>query len=160
LATPSFDVAFISKHWKQRTGYFAVLAPMLVLAAGFSFVKDSPIEFGISVAAIIGLLEIVWRLSRRLPRTKNDKLGFVICIACDDQNAAAKTRSELVQTLRRLLGGGRAGHLYQVTEVPQDRAATVISDNDAQILRVETRAHFLSMGMCAWARCQASSIIT
>lgn len=144
MASSQFDLEFIAKHWHERTGYFAVL--LLVLGLEVVFLASHPIAFLAVFVASVLVLEVVWRVSRALPRTRRNKVGFVISMASDDEAEAAKIRADFVVTLRRLLKAGPNGDSFQVIEVPRYHADKVLDTEDAQRLRLRTRAHFLLYG--------------
>ena len=144
MSTPTFDVELIAKHWSQRTGFFALLIPLLLLEV-YCF-NAQPIIFAGAAVATAVIVEICWRISRRTPTTRKGKIGFVMSIACDDESEAKKIRADFIYTLRRLLVAGRAGGSFQIIEVPQHRAALIVDSEDALRLRLETNAKFVMYG--------------
>ncbi|HXV12327.1 MAG TPA: hypothetical protein VD839_16130, partial [Burkholderiales bacterium] len=144
MASSHFDLPFIAKHWHSRIGFFAVLSALLI--AEVSLLKSQPLVL-LGVASVSALIvELIWRFGRALPRTKRGKVGFVISMTSDDEKEAAKIRADFVVTLRRLLKAGRTGSTFQVMEVPEHHACKVVDMEDAQRLRLRTRAHFLLYG--------------
>lgn len=144
MAALHFDFQLIAKHWHRRTGYFAVLLGLVGIVA--LILGPNPLAFSLAAGATALVVAAVWHLDRRLPRTKRNKVGFVISMTSDDEAEAAKIRADLVVTLRRLIKDGRTGSSFQVIEVPQHHAETVLDSEDAQRLRLATRAHFLLYG--------------
>jgi hypothetical protein len=141
---PQFDFPFIAKHWHRRTGYFAFLTVLLL--AEVALLVSNPVALFVVMVVSIVLVEAAWQLARSLPVTKRGKLGFVISMTSDDEKEAAKIRADFVITLRRLLKEGSSGSTFQVIEVPQHHAEHVLDVEDAQRLRLRTRAHFLLYG--------------
>jgi len=144
MAASHFDFQLIAKQWHRGTGYFAVLLGLIGIEAGV--LGPYPLAFFLAAGATALIVAVVWHLDRRLPRTKRNKVGFVISITSDDESEAARIRADLVVTLRRLIKDGRTGNSFQVIEVPQHHAEKVLDSEDAQKLRLATRAHFLLYG--------------
>jgi hypothetical protein len=144
MSSPRFDFPFIAKHWHRRVGYFALLLAILAIEAAL-LIKHPIVLLVVAVVTVL-LVELVWQLSRALPRTKSGRVGFVISMTSDDEQEAAKVRADFVLTLRRLLKAGLTGETFQIIEIPQHHAESVIDTEDAQRLRIATRAHFLLYG--------------
>jgi tetratricopeptide (TPR) repeat protein len=138
------DVASIVRLWGQRTGYFAVL--VVLLGAELLLFSNQPLNFLWAAVLSALILEVVWRVCRRIPKTQNGKLGFVISIACDDEKTAHLIRADFILTLRKLLRAGRLGKTFQVIEIPQHHAISIVDMDDAQRVRIAARAQFMLYG--------------
>ena len=92
------------------------------------------------------LLFIVWHFSRSLPKTKKGKVGFVISISCDDETETKKIKADFVLTLRRLIKAGKTGSSFQFIEIPSFHSEKIVDVDDAQKLRIQTKAQFLLYG--------------
>jgi tetratricopeptide (TPR) repeat protein len=137
----------LSKHWPYRTGYFAVLVFLWGIEA--SILVSTKASLGVSTAILFGtaaVLFIAWYFSRSIPKTKSNKVGFVISIACDDESEAKRIRADFVLTLQRLIKAGKTGSSFQFIEVPSFHSERVVDIDDAQKLRIQTKAHFLLYG--------------
>jgi tetratricopeptide (TPR) repeat protein len=135
------------KHW--HTPYALVLAEILlslVLAVLLGVVK---LGAGVGVAAF-GLLWvitfIVWWHTNRLPKTKKDKVGFVISLSTGDETEHKKVMEDLVLTLHELLKAGTSGRLFQLIRAPQHIAERIVDFDGAHELLARCRAHFIVYG--------------
>lgn len=148
MALPNIDIDQISKTWHRRTGFFAVLVPLLVIELSLlPTAAGAPLwVWSLTMVITVGLVELAWQLSRALPKTRKDKVGFVISLSSDDEQEAKRIRADFVQTLQRLIKAGKAGATFQFIEIPNFRADDVVDLDDAQRLRIATRAHFVLYG--------------
>lgn len=145
-ANPETLVA-LSKHWPYRRGYFAVLLILLGIEAPILISAKAGLVVSIgTLLATAALLFVAWYVSRSVPKTKPDKVGFVISIACDDESEAKRIRADFVQTLQRLIKAGKTGSTFQFIEVPSFLSERIVDVDDAQKLRIQTKAHFLLYG--------------
>ena len=85
-------------------------------------------------------------MTNRLPRTKKNKIGFVISISTGDEDERKKITEDFVRTLHELLKRGPSGSSFQFINIPEHFAEKVIDTDDAQELRVRCRAHFVLFG--------------
>lgn len=137
----------LSKHWPYRRGYFAVLAVLLGIEVPVLVAANPSLLVSlVIILSTAALLFIAWYISRSVPKTKKDKVGFVISISCDDESEAKRIRADFVQTLQRLIKAGKTGSSFQFIEVPNFYSERIIDVDDAQKLRIRTKAHFLLYG--------------
>lgn len=137
----------LSKHWPHRRGYFFVLLVLLGIEVPLLVSTESSliISLGIILATAV-LLYGIWKVSRSIPKTRKDKVGFVVSISADDESEAKRIRSDFVLTLQRLIKAGMTGSSFQFIEVPSFHSERIIDSDDAQKLRIQTKAHFLLYG--------------
>jgi tetratricopeptide (TPR) repeat protein len=144
MSAPDFDISLIAKHWHRRTGFFGLLAPLLLLELGL--LAKAPLALVSAAILTVIAVELLWRFSRALPKTKRGKIGFAISISSDDEKEAARIRFDFVYSLRRLLKDGRTGESFQVIEVQPFHSDGVLDLEDCQRLRFNTKSHFLLHG--------------
>lgn len=145
-ASPEKLIA-LSKHWPYRRGYFAVLLTLLGLEVPILFAAESSLLVSLVIIFVTTfLLFVAWYASRSLPKTLKNKVGFVISILCDDESEAKQVRADFVLTLQRLIKAGKTGDTFQFIEVPSFHSERIIDADDAQRLRLQTKAHFLLYG--------------
>ncbi len=137
----------LNKYWPYKKGYFAALFILIsVVATVLAVGNAGSIVVVISILLSAILLLLVWLISRAIPKTKKNKVGFVISISCDDELEAKKIRVDFIQTLQRLVKAGRTGSTFQVIEVPSYYSERIVDADDAQKLRIKTKAHFILYG--------------
>jgi tetratricopeptide (TPR) repeat protein len=89
---------------------------------------------------------IIWLLSKRLQKTKEGKVGILICISSSDEGERSKIKEDFVRTLNDLLKAGPIGKSFQLLQVPEHIAEKIEDEDDAQKLRLKCRAHFMIYG--------------
>jgi len=89
---------------------------------------------------------IAWLWIRRLPKRKKGKVGFAVSLWCSDEEAARKVREDFVLSLQKLIKSGQTGSSFHFIEIPAYRAEKVVDQDDAQELRLKTKAHFIIYG--------------
>lgn len=137
----------LSKHWPYRRGYFAVLLVLLGIEVPILVSAKSSLEVSLGIIlATTAILFVAWYLSRSVPRTKKNKVGFVVSISCDDESEAKRIRADFVQTLQRLIKAGKTGSTFHFIEVPSYHSERIVDADDAQKLRIQTKARFLLYG--------------
>ncbi len=139
----------LKKHWPHRTGLLAVSILILGLEIPLFAATKPKLSFMtliLIIAATLLLVLIIWWYSKKVRKTKKDKVGFALSLWCDDENEAKKVREDFILTLRRLIKSGKTGRSFQFLEIPSHIAEAVIDQDDAQRLKVETRCHFLIYG--------------
>ncbi|MDR3502169.1 MAG: hypothetical protein P4L79_06250 [Legionella sp.] len=135
----------IQKLWP--TWYGLILSEALVIGLLVPFhTIGIPLIFNIVVCSVLFVaVSLIWYFSNKLPKTKKDKIGFVVSISCDDDNHKI-IRDDFILTLRRLLITGNIGNLFHFIEVPKHIACTIIDQDNARDLRIKTKAHFILYG--------------
>jgi tetratricopeptide (TPR) repeat protein len=146
VSVPKFDFAYIAKHWHSRSGFLAVVIPLLGAEVAGAFALSMPLVLVGALPLTAAAVWLVWWRSRALPKTVKGKVGFVVCLSCDNEDQASRIRSDFIRTLHGLIQSGRTGRTFQFIEVPQWRAEKVVSEDDFLRLRVDTRALFVLCG--------------
>lgn len=137
----------VEKSWPLKKGLFFFLL-FIVL---FQILLFDFLELGRTYKIIFLILSIlasvlVWLYTRRLPRTKKNKVGFVVSLYCEDDKELKKVKEDFIKSLRKLIIEGKTGHTFQFIEVPPYIACKVVDVDEAQKLRIKTKSHFLIYG--------------
>jgi tetratricopeptide (TPR) repeat protein len=140
-------INILDKYWPYKNGLFALIILIVgletpILVAAKSDLVVSFLVIGVSIATIF----ILWMYSRALPKTRKNKVGFVVSFACDNDEEAKKIKEDLILSLRRLIKAGKTGSTFQFIEIPRYIAENIIDPDDALKLRIKTKAHFLLYG--------------
>lgn len=139
----------LKKHWPHRIGLVAAWIVILGLEIPLFTVIKPKLDFItliLIIAATLLLASGAWWCSRKPPKTRKGKVGFALSLWCDDEDEAKRVREDFILTLRRLIKSGRTGRLFQFLGIPSHIAETVVDQDDAQRLKVETGCHFLIYG--------------
>lgn len=138
---------YIEQYWFTKKGIvFAELVVVITLLPVLS-------SFGVSLlyslifCAIAGIFVLVlWILSIRPPKAPKNKVGFLVSIACSNDSDELKVKEDFVIPLRRLVKSGQAGSSFHFMELPQHLAKNSIDQDQAQLIRIKSNAHFMLYG--------------
>lgn len=136
---------FIEKTWQKPAG----LVTAILIASGFLalYFKDAPGIISISwILASILIISIGWHASRRIPKTKRNKYGFVISIHAEDDIESRKLRADFITPLRKLVKSGDTGAIFDVIELNNEAAEKIQDQESAANIRSKVRAHFMIYG--------------
>jgi len=137
---------FFEKLWFEKRG---LVAAIIITSAGlfaliliqigllWSFVCTVIVDIAIAIS---------WWWTRQPPVTDFNKIGFLICISCSDDNESQKLEEDFIRPLSELIKSGRAGDIIQIIEMPQHIASAIKNAEQATALRIKCRAHFMIHG--------------
>ncbi|MBI5889332.1 MAG: hypothetical protein HZB47_01495 [Nitrosomonadales bacterium] len=137
---------FFEKLWFEKRG---LVAATIISTAGIFaiLIGQVGLVWSLVCTVFVGFaIAISWWWSRQPPVTDFNRIGFLICISCSDDNESQKLEEDFIRPLSELLKSGRAGDTIQVIEMPQHIAATIKSTEQATALRIKCRAHFIIHG--------------
>jgi len=138
---------FLETQWFKKAG---LIASIIVAVSGeLIWLANVNAAWWVTLTITLGtalIITLSWLGSRRPTRTKKDKIGFLVSIACSDDLEAKKLREDFVIPLRSLIKSGRTGGAFHFIELPKHLADTVLDADDAQAVRVRSRAHFMLYG--------------
>ena len=135
------------KYWLKPLGLIiSCIISILLVTAICAVIK--PNKYVIVSLYLLPCLIIVfsWFYSRRYPKTKKYKIGFVVSITCSSEEDRIKIREDLIISLKELLKRGRTGKSFQFIIIPEHIAEKVIDADDAHDLRRKCKAHFILYG--------------
>lgn len=137
----------IIKHWYEKTGLIIALAVGFFSTLAFLIPMQAKSTIALTILIIIELLIfVIWYLSRRPPKTKKDKVGFLISIACDNDKESKKLRDDFIIPLRQQLKTGQTGSGFHFMTLKQHHAKRVIEEDEAEKIRQYTKPHFMLYG--------------
>ena len=135
------------KYWPQKKGLIFCLLAIIVLEAPlFGILGFSKYLNLILLLVSIVIVILTWFYMRRIPKTKKNKVGFVVSIYCEDEVELKKIKEDFIKSLRKLIIDGITGHTFQFIEIPVHVSKDIIDVEDAQKLRTKTKSHFLIYG--------------
>lgn len=137
----------IHRKWNRPIGLFAAyILLVLILAAVFSFIDiDKTIVYIVSAILLFAIF-IAWLSSRRFPRIKKGKIGFVVNFNCSNEQDEINFKEDFIDHLQKLINNSVAGDFFQFIDVSKKVTKSIIDQDDAQWLRAKTRAHFILYG--------------
>lgn len=148
LSANAAEIAELArKHW--HTSYALLLAEILSLGlfTAILVVVNPGTAIKLSTYVLVGAITfIIWWHTNRLPKTKKNKVGFVISISTGEESERKKIMEDFVLTLHELLKAGTSGHSFQLIKVPEHIAEGIVDAEDAQELLTKCRAHFMIYG--------------
>jgi hypothetical protein len=137
---------FLSRKWFTVRGLI-VVAFFLTWTEAFLCLGKIP-HVATVLILLLSLLVLIraWHISKRPPRTKKGKIGFVTCITCEDDEESKKIKNDLIVPLHTLVKQGLTGGTFHFIEIPDHISQYVVDIDDAQKLRFDCRGHFLIYG--------------
>ena len=140
-----FDLA--QRNWHKLSGLIFTVAAAIL----FEILLLNSIEASGTIAIIVYSITviisiIVWFYSNRIHKTPKGKVGFVVCIQCQNEEEEKVIREDFVATLRKLLKGGALGHTFHFIEIPKHISLSINDIDDAYTLKSRTKSHFLIFG--------------
>lgn len=151
MANLSVDLAQVAelarKHWHK---YYALLLAEIIsslLATGILLVLNPGNTAKLITYFVIwGITYVIWGYTNRLPRTRRNKVGFVMSISTGDETEHKKITDDFVTTVHELLNAGATGSTFQLIKIPEHIAEKIVDLDSAQELRIRCRAHFVIYG--------------
>ena len=144
---PKTLVDLAQRHWHKPIGLvFTIAAGILFEIVLLTSVKATTLV-SIIVYSITAIVTAgIWFYTNRVPKAERGKVGFAVCIQCQDEKEEKLIREDFIKTLRNLLKGGRLGHTFDFIEIPKHFSHKVNDVDDAYALKAKTRSHFFIFG--------------
>lgn len=137
----------IQKSWHTWFGLALAESSVFVLATFLKQFAEVSSLHNLIICVIVALTIVcIWFVTNTLPKTRKNKIGFVVSISCDDEQSHKLIRDDFIVTLRKLIASSPTGKYFQFIEIPSHEACKIIDSDDAQKLRVRTRSHFILYG--------------
>jgi tetratricopeptide (TPR) repeat protein len=142
-----YGIEFIQRYWYEVKGLLFALLINLILHAWLCVHKLSNIFLVFLVYIISSIfISIVWFLSRRLPKTKKGKIGILICFYCPEKEEKSRFKEDFIRTLQELMNQSKKHKLFHFLIMPDRVTEKVLDIEDANILRIKCKAHFVLWG--------------
>jgi tetratricopeptide (TPR) repeat protein len=137
---------FIEARWHTKLGL--IILETFVLFSVFSLTVNH-FSIGISILITICIsigIALVWLHSIRIPKTSKNKVGFLVAITCNDSHEKIKIDNDFIEPLHRLIKSGQNGHTFDFIVLNQYQSKKIISNDDAEKVRLKANAHFMVYG--------------
>lgn len=137
---------FFEARWHTKLGL--IILEVFGLALTFSFLLT---HFSITTSTLltvcVGLSFLgIWLYSIRIPKTSKNKVGFLVAITCNDLLEKIKIDNDFIEPLHRLIKSGQNGKTFDFIVVNQYQSKKIISNDDAEKIRLKANAHFMIYG--------------
>jgi len=124
----------------------------IIVAIGLEkFILFDPIGFSKTSYLICLIItsisiSILWFINRKPPKTKKNKIGFVVSIRCSNEDEGNRIHEDFIMTLQNLIKNGPLGNIFHFIEIKQHIAEKIINREKAEELQKITRSHFVIFG--------------
>ena len=138
---------YTRENWTSSFGL--LLAIIVYLTIIIALISSVELSHTLSFAAIaLGILLITafWIYARRIPRNKNNSIGFAVALAYGDDVEGPRVRQDFIETLHRCISTGSTGRLFNYLVIPTYAANKIVVVDDAIRIRDKCRAHFMLYG--------------
>lgn len=147
--TPSFEqfAAFIQKQWFEKTGLAIALPVALFVTEGLLVAASAQWWLNVGLAtSVLLLVAVLWWVSTRPPKTPEDMIGFLVSITSSSDAESEKLKEDFLVPLKRLIKSGDVGKFFHFMVLPRHLASGVVDQDEAQVARIRSRAHFMLYG--------------
>jgi hypothetical protein len=142
---------WIKERWHSRyVLLILLLVTPLTLLIFFSNIDLNKLS-GPNIILIIFILSfvcLIWIITTRVPKTSNNKIGFVLAISTENQKQFIKLKSDFIDNLNKFSSQGNLSYQYQYIIYPEYYAKKLKSQEIAIEYLKKSRAHFLLYGQC------------
>lgn len=137
---------FIEARWHTKLGLIILETFVSFSLLGLTINHFSTtISILISISISIGIL-LAWLYSIRIPKTSKNKVGFLVAITCNDIQEKIKIDNDFIEPLHRLIKSGQNGNTFDFIVLNQYQSKKIISNDDAEKVRLKANAHFMVYG--------------
>ena len=144
-------IDWVREKWNSRLALIVVCLiaafALIYLFAGIDFGKIS-ISQWILIILVVLLIIIVWFFSRRIPRTPEGKIGFVVAISTENQNQNKKLKVDFIETLQRYISQGELEYQFSFIIYSEYHASKITSEPVAVSFLEASKGHFILYGRC------------
>lgn len=137
---------FIEDRWQSKLGLCLIEIVLFISIFQFTWANfDHSKSIFITITSCLFLL-FLWWLSIKLPKTKKNKVGFLVAISCNDALEKKKIKEDFIDPLNKLIKSGKNGTGFDFLIASEYQSRKIISNDDAEKLRLKAKAHFMIYG--------------
>jgi tetratricopeptide (TPR) repeat protein len=137
----------LKKYWPTPIGLIgATLFALSIETPLLLPLTLSKINYIICYIVTTSLITFIWFIYKRTPKTKKNKIGFVVSIICSNEDEGKKIHEDFTLTLQSLIKNSPSGKDFHFIEIKQHIAQKILNFEDAFKLQKKTRAHFVIFG--------------
>ena len=118
----------IEKSWSKKNGLIYSLIFIIFFVNLLKVSFDFNNTFAIVIALVLAIFTFIkwWNDNYRIPKTKKNKIGFIVSIRGGSEQTKESIKQDFIDTLKDLLQRGRTGGLFQFIELPDGISSRVI----------------------------------
>lgn len=136
-------VNFLETGWYRKAG----LVASIIFATMVGILFHEPLkQTAIGLVFVYLIISLLWWWTRRPPRTSKHKIGFLVSISCADDVISQQLQEDFIRPLQKLMKSGQTGHTFQFINLPQFLAREVEDGEQAEAMRIRTKADFMLYG--------------
>jgi len=109
------------------------------------FADISLLQWIVLLVLIVGIF-CFWLYKRRIPRTRNGRIGLIVSIITEDDRDLIKLKQDLIENLKKLLEGRTLRYEFQIICYPDYYSKMVVDFPSALRFVRKSRARFLTFG--------------
>jgi hypothetical protein len=143
---PSDYFEFLQNKFQSLMGLIVSEILLTVLFLNTLLQRLDLTVFFLALVITGGLLTVLWWFIRQPKKAEKNKIGFLVAIACSDTDERRRISEDFIRPLRRLISSGRMGNLFSFINAPEFLSNQIHSVDDAQSLRIRSRAQFMLFG--------------
>lgn len=147
MSSPKEIAQFLEEYWHKKSGLAS--AEIISISVLIALLANASAGWllGVCLTLLLALsIYIFWRYTTRPPVVPKDKVGFLVCITCSDEEELKTIVEDFIAPLRQLVKSGKAGNTFHFLEMPQHFARQVIDADSASEMRIRCKAHFMIYG--------------
>lgn len=147
MSSPKEIAQFLEEYWYKKSGLAATEIISVSAAIALLASANAGLLLGLALTAVLAIsIYVLWRYTTRPPVVPKDKVGFLVCITCSDEEELKTIVEDFITPLRQLVKSGKAGNTFHFVEMPQHFARQVMDADSANEMRIRCKAHFMIYG--------------
>jgi hypothetical protein len=137
---------FIENRWQTISGLFVVELFTFILVFKFTWDNLNYLTSIFITAFTLSAILIFWLWSIKLPKTKKNKVGFLVAISFSDLKEKKKIQEDFITPLHQLIKSGNNANTFDFLIANQYQSQKIITLDDAEKLRLKAKARFMIYG--------------
>jgi hypothetical protein len=142
-------IELIETRWHSKLTLVVVTGATLFIVAEFfsiSGLNHSAAPEIIALVIVLALLPTLWYFTTRLPRSPQEKVGFVVALFAESREEYNQVSCDFVDKLRELLSDDSLKYRFSFAALPKYYAQQIKNADDARVFVQKTRARFFLYG--------------
>lgn len=138
---------FLEKQWYSPIGLITAELASFGITIPY-FISHLSILASLSLSCLFGLLILAfWWFCQQPPKTREDKIGFLVAISCPDEEEKKKIQEDFIDPLHKLIKSGVTGNTFEFLIAKEHISSKIHNIEEAEAIRKKARAHFMIYGV-------------